>query len=172
MATLRRVGDSLYGYFEESSFDSKVSANSKQKLQGLQQSNRFTQKNRKIVLNAMFPYAKMPLKTYHLILWKTVCMCACRPLFLQTGLKKCEKEPYSSKDIWGLTNGSEKRLEQHFGGFYLMNKRAPAGRKGFIQSVLWRIKGLKGFLYSAAKHFDLILKVQNQNKKFKTCSGW
>ncbi len=133
MATLRRVGDSLYGYFEESIFDSKVSANSKPKLQGLQQSNRFLQKNRKIVLNAMFLYTKMPLITF-----ERRFVCAHAVLFFYQLVSKNVRKNHTVlclEDIRGLTNGSEKRLEQHFGGFYFMNKRAPANRKKGFHTI-------------------------------------
>jgi hypothetical protein len=68
--------------------------------------------------------------------------------------QKSKKEPFSlcSGDIWGLTNGSEKRLEQHFGGFYLMNKRAPANRKkGFHTIRPLKNLGIKGIFVFSSK---------------------
>jgi hypothetical protein len=51
------------------------------------------------------------------------------------------------------------RLAQHFYGYFHQIKgRQQIGRKESIQAVSRRMKGLEGFLYLAAKNFDLPFK--------------
>jgi hypothetical protein len=65
---------------------------------------------------------------------------------------------------WCFRNRLGRRLAQHFGGFFhKIKKLQQIGREDSIQAVCRSMRRLVGFLYEAAKNFELFLQFQNQN---------
>ncbi len=78
---------------------------------------------------------------------RTVCRCVSHPLFLQTGLQKMQGvyTCFVWRAVWYLPYWLRRRLGQHFGGFFLSNKRAPANRKrGFYTCRLTKNEEIRG----------------------------
>jgi hypothetical protein len=69
--------------------------------------------------------------------------------------------------------GADNWLRRTLAEFFIkIIVRQPIGRKDSLQAVCQRMSGLDGFLYEAAKNFELFLKNSKiKIKKSKICSG-
>jgi hypothetical protein len=95
-------------------------------------------------------------------------MFANRPLFQQTGLKKSGK-----RTVWGLLKGLGRLHMQHFWRSVSSYKSAPTyWKKDFPdESNSKKFGDLRHFYKCDLELYKQLLKIQDQNRSFKTKSG-